>query len=235
MIHTGVPSWVVWFVSLTIGPTTALLIVFLVWEKIRPRPAKRVVRGDTTIELWVRERKYPSSAEAIVVPVAPDLKMTTGIAKWVRDRTANRLQRQAELAAPLEPGEVFVGSGGKFKFRLAALAVVMDDAKRAQPEWITQSVKRAFLMAREHDARSIIVPDMTEDLLRQPTDITDEQRRETCRPIAHAIVEAILEAPDDMEEIKIWCWRKVNEDIYVQELERLEPYRPVSRAAATAH
>src|SRR5438067_8563186 len=101
----------------------------------------------------MKERKYPSMAEAIIVPVGPDLKMGGGIAKWVRDATANRLQRDAERAATRPPGDAFAASGGKFRFKLAILAVVMDDSRRTSPEWISHSITRGIQLAQEHDMR----------------------------------------------------------------------------------
>jgi O-acetyl-ADP-ribose deacetylase (regulator of RNase III) len=222
MLVTNTPSWAWWFIVFTIMPSIGALALIFMRDKIGPKPVKKVIVGETTIELWVKERKYPSAAEAIIVPVAPDLELKVGIAKWVRDKTANRLQRDAERAAPREPGTVFIGAGGKFAFKFAILAVVMDDAKRTSPEWISSAITRGILQAQEHDVRTIILPDMTEDLLRQPNDITDADRNKTCGPIASAMIDGILSAPDAMETVKIWVWRTVNLPVFVAEMERLQ-------------
>lgn len=231
MIETGVPFYVI-FCTILMSLPVAVLIVLFVVEWTRPKPTRSVPLGDDkTLELWVRVNKQPVLADAIVVPVAPDLKMAVGMAKWVRDKTANTIQYQALDAAPLPPGEAFVGSGGKYRFNVTALAVVMDDLKRTSPAWIASGIRHAIERARAEDAQSILVPDMTEDLLRQPQWITDEQRRETCRPIARAIFDGILSADADMSVVKVWVWRAGYEDIFIEEMERIAQ----SHAAPTAH
>lgn len=233
MIHTGTPLWAWLFVLVAmVPPITALAILFIL-NKVGPKPVKKVIVGETTIELWVKERKYPSSGEAVIIPVAPDLNMNVGIAKWVKDKTANRLQRDAQRAAPREPGTAFIGPGGKFYFKFAILAVVMDDKKLTKPDWISNAITHGILQAQEHDVRTIIVPDMTEDLLRQPKEITDADRNKTCGPIARATLDGILNAPDAMETVKIWVWRSVNLPIFVAEMERLQG-APAGKLA-TAH
>lgn len=215
------PGWV-WLGTLVILLPVGLLLLMMAADFRKRRPLKSVDLGDTTIELWVLENRLPTTADAILVPVAPDLAMVAGIAKWVRDTTANAVQYEAQRVAPLPPGEAFVGSGGKYRYQVAALAVVMDEQKRTKPEWIRDAVRRAMQLACEQDAQTCLVPDMTQDLLRQPQTITEEQRRATCEPIARATIEGILAAGDSMEVVKIWVWRKGVEDIYLRELERLE-------------
>lgn len=221
MSIAGAPIWV-WVTAAIVAAHVGMLAAAIAWDIVKKHPLKSVRRGDNNIELWVRERRLPSSDEAIVVPVATDLKMSTGIAKWVRDATADAIQQQALKHAPLAPGEAIIGAGGKFRFGAAVLAVVMDDKKRTSPDWITEAVARAIELAREEGAQSIVIPDFTEDLLRQPQWVNDQQRRDTCAPIARAILQGVLAAREDMETVRIWVWRKGNEDIYVQELNRLE-------------
>ncbi len=216
----GSPYWIivgcllfsVWFIALA---------VVLVWEKIGPKPSKSVTVDGTTIELWERERKLPRSSDAIIVPVATDLKMAVGISKWVRDTTANAIQYEALRAAPLAPGNAFVGSGGKFRFGSAALAVVMDDTKRTSNKWITDAVAKSLTLLRDNDAEIITIPDFTEDLLRQPKWISDTQRQETCAPIARAIIDGIIAGGADVIHVRIWAWRG-NVDVWKAEFERLQ-------------
>jgi hypothetical protein len=215
----GSPIWV-WVGAAIVTVTALLMFFFIFWDIVRPKAIKSVTVGNSTIELWERERKMPGTAEAIIVPVAPDLKMSTGIAKWVRDATAGAVQYEAQKVAPLPPGDAFVGSGGRYRFAVAALAVVMDDTKRTSPEWITQAIAQALVMIRGRDAATCLLPDMTEDLLRQPQWISDDQRRETCRPIARAMINGVLAGAEDME-VKIWVWRG-NRDIWEEEFARLE-------------
>jgi len=214
------PMWAWEGAIITFG-TFFLLCASVVWDIVRKKPIKTVRHGDLTIELWARERRMPSPGEAIIVPVAPDLRMNIGIAKWVRDVTADEVQHEALAVAPLPPGDVFVGRGGKFRFGHTALAVVMDESKIPTPAWITDGVAHAIREARAEGAGTILLPDFTEDLLRQPPTITDEQRRESCRPIARAMLEGVLQAGDTMETVKVWVWRKGYEDIYAEEMDRL--------------
>lgn len=224
MFETVTPNWVWGFVAIGILlPFLALALLFI-RERLGAKPLKTLEMGDTTIELWVKEHAYPSQGEAIIAPVAPDLEMAAGIAKWVRDATADRIQTEADAAAPLQPGDAFVGSGGKYKFAVGALAVVMDNMKRTTPEWIAEGVRRAIILCNEAGARTVIIPDMTEDLLRQPAEISDAQRRETCGPIARAMIQGILDSGETMETIKIWVWLKANEGIFVEEMNRVEKH-----------
>ena len=140
----------------------------------------------------------------------------------MRDATAQEIQREALRAAPLPPGEVFVGTGGRFRFGHTALAVVMDDAKRTSPGWISDAVARAIRLCRAKGASVIILPDFTEDLLRQPQTITDEQRHETCGPIARAMLLGVLAEEDTMETVRIWVWRKEYAGVYLEEINRLD-------------
>lgn len=236
MLFPETPTWVWIGFAVLISPAV-LLFLMLVYEAVGPKPRKTVQLGDFTIELWVRERKYPRGADAIIVPVAPDLKMVTGIAKWVRDATANRIQYEAEQAAPLPPGEAFAGSGGRYRFKITALAVVMDEYKRTTPEWMVRAITRAMELANEKGAETCILPDMTEDLLRQPQSISEEERRKTCEGVASALVNAAANASDYVELVRIWVWRKGVEDIYIRELERLQKgmQQPIDRPSAAWH
>ncbi len=228
MTYTGIPTWAWGFIALTMVPTLFALILLFLRDATMSKPVRRVKRGDTTVELWTRDWARPPAGEALIVPVGTDLRMTTGIAKWARDTTANRLAAEAEAAAPLQPGQAWAGQGGKFRFRIASLAVVTDESKRTSEEWIAQGVNSAIQEARSQGARTCVVPDFTDDLLRQPKDITDAQRRETCGPIARAIVNGILASGDTMEEVRIWVWRKVDEDIYAEEMDRLATSEDIS-------
>jgi hypothetical protein len=217
----GFPLWV-WIGTAIVAATFGLLLLTIAYDMIRPKPVKTLYHGDLAIELWVKQRRMPAAGEAMIVPVAPDLKMVNGIAKWVRDATADDIQRQALTVAPLAPGEVFVGRGGKFRFGHTALVVVMDDKKVPSTRWITDGVARAITESRAAGANNIILPDFTEDLLRQPQTITEQQRRDSCGPIARAMLAGVIQAGDTMETVRIWVWRKGNEDIYAEEMARLE-------------
>ena len=224
------PLWI-WIGTIIIVSPVLATFALLAREFVRAKPLMALRHGETNIELWLRERKQPIWADAIIVPVAPDLKMTTGIAKWVRDATANAIQHEAQIVAPLAPGEAFVGSGGRYRFNVTCLAVVMDEYKRTTPEWISSAIARSLVEARQKDATSCLLPDFTEDLLRQPAQITQEQRRATCKPIAHAMIDGILASGGAMEVVRIWVWRAGMEDIFREELAALAAG---SRMAAAA-
>jgi len=232
MSFATTPTWVWGFVVITMLPPIALLGLLFLKEVFGPRASAHIQVGDTSIELWGKPWNRPPSAEAIIVPVAPDMQLVNGIAKWARDSTANRLQDAAEHAAPLAPGEAFIGPGGKFKFQLTALAVVMDESNQTTADWIERGIVRAMIMAREKEARAIVLPDFTDDMLRQPANISDEQRRETSTLVAKAMIQALLDNPDCMEEVKIWVWRAETRDIFLKEMDRLK--RPAFSDTRTA-
>src|ERR1700722_10725330 len=104
----------------------------LVFAKPFIRPAYSVSKNGLNVKLWVAQRKAPflmTSAirnQAMLVPVAPDLKMVFGIAKRVRDYGADMVQNEALKAAPLAPGDAFVGSGARYRFSHTVLAVIFD-------------------------------------------------------------------------------------------------------------
>ena len=225
------PLWV-WAFAI-IGPVgiTLLLLLTIVATRSQGKPLKRIELDECTIELWARERKLPCNAGALIVPVASDLKMAAGIAKWAKDKTANAVQYEADSAAPLQPGQAFVGSGAKFSFNLTGLAVVMDDQKRTKPEWIASAIKRAMEVARERDADTCIIADMTNDLLQQPSWPTDEDRRNACLPIARATLDGIIQSNGAMENVVIWVWQKGVEEIYLEELNRLDARLEIGAAA----
>ena len=199
-------------------------------------PRYRVSLQDLTIEVYAHKRKVPllAQSDGIVVPVGPDLKMLFGISKMVRDRGADIIQREADLVAPLEPGSAFVGSGAKYRFKHIALAVIFDSQKRPSAEYISKSIISAIRMLREKGAKSVVVADMTENLLAQPSWITKESRAKTAELTARIIVEAISVSGGNAKTIKIWCTEPENVPFYVTELKRLAEQEK-SGAAAVAN
>lgn len=188
------------------------------------RPTARVALQDLTIELWVSQRKLPMSlrADAIIVPVAPDLKMVFGIAKMARDMGADAVQHEAALVAPLQPGDAFVGSGARYRYKHTALAVIFDHNKRTSPAIISQAVGTALRKLRGLHVNSVVFPDMTENLLAQPNWITDEQRRATAALTARLMVDAIVSGGLMASTVRIWVWDAQNAPFFKQELERVK-------------
>lgn len=215
------PLWV-WALGAAVLLVLAVLAGVVAWALLRPRPLRRIRLGNTRVSLWVRERRMPRRVATIVAPVAPDLRMIVGIAKWIRDATAGAAQRQADAVAPLQPGAAAIVGGGKYRFRRTALAVVTDERKRCNTELIRTAVANAIDMARGAGGGSVLIPDFTEDLLSQPRTVTDEQRRETCRPIAEAVLDAVRASAGPADEVLIWVWRPGVEDVWAAELERHE-------------
>jgi len=233
--HYTLP-WIWAFLLIGLAPWVLGILLAGFVERLQPRPLRRVEADDRVLELWVRERRLPVRGDVIIVPVAPDLQMAAGIAKWVRDSTANSVQQEALRVAPLPPGEAFVGRGAKHRFRRAALAVVMDDQKRSRPEWVRAAVCEAIRAARAEGASTFILPDFTEDLLRQPRTITEEQRLATARPTARALVEAATESLIPGDRVVLWIWRRGTETIYAEELDRVAREVEVSGGSpAPAH
>ena len=187
-------------------------------------PRKRVVLPDLTIELWVCQRKLPMllRADAIVVPTAPDLKMVFGIAKMVRDMGADAVQYEANAVAPIAPGDAFVGTGAKFRYKYTALTVIFDENKRTSAALISESLAAAMRKLREKGARSVVVPDYTENLLTQPNWITTEQRQQTAAITSRLLVDAILTAGSNVKTVRIWVWDPANAPYYIAELDRLK-------------
>jgi len=186
-------------------------------------PTKRVALQDLTIELWVSPRKLPLAlrADAIIVPVARDLKMVFGVAKMARDMGADFVQHEAAKVAPLQPGDAFIGTGARFRYKYTALAVIFDQNKRTSPAVIGQAIGTALNKLRVLGANSVVFPDMTENLLAQPNWITDEQRHTTAAITARMMVDAIV-AGGLMGTVRIWIWDPRNASLFAEELDRVK-------------
>ena len=189
-------------------------------------PTKRIALQDLTIELWVSQRKLPLAlrADAILVPVATDLKMVFGIAKMARDMGADFVQHEAAKVAPLAPGDAFVGTGARFRYKHTALAVIFDRNKRTSPAIIGEAVGTALNKLRVLGVNSVVFPDMTENLLAQPQWITDEQRQTAAALTARLMVDAIV-AGGLMGTVRIWVWDAKNAPFFAEELERVKKER----------
>lgn len=194
------------------------------------RAEQRVRRGGFDVRLWVVERKLPyfmagaafvTRHQALLVPVATDLNMVFGIAKMARDYGADIVQREAERAAPLPPGEAFVGTGARYRYDFTVLAVIFDDLKRTSPDIIARAVKRGAQLASQRGCTGLILPDMTENLLAQPNWISQEQREQTADAAAMATIQAIRACRGMMDRYHIWCWDPRNAPAFRRELQKL--------------
>ena len=195
-------------------------------------PRYRATLENLTIELYVSQRKLPAlaAADALIVPVGPDLKMVSGVAKMARDRGADLVQYEANKVAPLLPGDVFIGTGARYRYKYTALAVIFDQSKRTSAELISQAIVNAVRKLRDLGAKSVVVADMTENLLAQPNWITVEQRRKTAAITAKIIVDAIIACGSTARTIKIWCSEPDNAQFYVEELKHIHNRERAARA-----
>lgn len=209
----------------------AAVAVWVLWSVIFP-PYYRMKVGDLKIELWVSQRKYPwvSRAQAFIVPVAPDLKMVFGSAKMARDWGANQVQAEAEKVAPLKPGEVFVGTGSRYRWQRTALAVIFDNQKRTNPEILATALKNAAHQLASEDITNALLPDLTENLLTQPNWISDEQREATARQAARLTLDALVSSASELKVVRIWCFDPRNADLYIEEMEKWQEEREAQLA-----
>lgn len=186
-------------------------------------PRYRATLDDLTIELYVSQRKLPflAGADALIVPVGTDLKMVFGVAKMARDRGADIIQAEASRVAPLRPGDAFVGTGARYRYKHTALAVIFDESKRTSAAIISQAVTTAVTKLRAVGARSVVIADMTENLLAQPNWITAEQRRKTAAITAKIMVDAIIACGKNAKTVKIWCSEPDNAPFFVSELKHI--------------
>lgn len=187
-------------------------------------PSYRARLHDLTIELFVSQRKLPllAGADALIVPVGPDLKMVFGVAKMARDRGADIVQVEASRVAPLPPGDAFVGTGARYRYKFTALAVIFDENKRTSAAIVSQAVITAVTKLRAAGARSVVLADMTENLLAQPNWITVEQRHKTAAITAKIMIDAIVACGKNMKTVKIWCPEPDNAQFFVEELKHLQ-------------
>jgi hypothetical protein len=165
----------------------------------------------------------PRGADLVVAPVATDLRMAAGIAKWVRDATANAAQKAADAVGSSARGTAILAPGGRYRFRNAALAVVLDEAKRFSVADVQAALEAALRIGREAGARTAVLPDFVDDLMRQSQVVTLEERRSLARLLAPAVVAAAAAAGAlGYTSVTLWVYRSGVEDIYADALNAAE-------------
>lgn len=211
------------------------VLAWLLWPVIFP-PFYRVRAKGLSIELWVSQRKYPwaSRSQAVIVPVAPDLKMAHGGAKMIRDWGANRAQYEADEVAPLKTGEAFLASGARYRWSHTALAVVFDAQKRTSPELLAEALRNAVAKLSAEEVSSALIPDLTDSLVSQTNWITDEQREEAARTSARMLLNALVDANSDLKVARIWVYDPRNRDVFVEEMEKWQDEYNAKAAAQSA-
>jgi len=226
--NTGIPPLYIVqaiLVFFFLGPVVTIVALAILRPYIFP-PYYRMKSAGLVIELWVTKRTFPYAAfaEAVIAPVGPDLKMNTSAAKVVRDWGASKVQYEANSAAPLKPGDAFLGSGARFRFnwRMTALAVVFDEQKRTNPELFGVAIHKAAELAAQQGAANILLPDMTENLMQQPNWVTDIEREAATRKTARLMVLSLLPLDGVITTVKIWVNNSETADLYIEEMDRMQ-------------
>jgi hypothetical protein len=188
------------------------------------KPSYSVKVGNSALELWVAHRRLPMllTAGGIIVPVSPNLKMVTGVAKYVRDIGADLAQYDANRVAPLPPGEAFITSGAKYRFKYTALAVVFDEQMRTDASIVRRAVRNAVAGLAQKGCSTIILPDFTDNLVPQPNQLPRDVYRATAVATAATLVSAAQSCAGMASRIRIWTWNPISTEIYRRELQRIE-------------
>ncbi len=221
------PLWIVQIILVigVLGPVATVILLGVLRPYILP-PYYHMKAGQLSIELWVTKRTFPYAAlpEAVIAPVAPDLKMNTSAAKVVRDWGASKVQYEANEVAPLKPGDAFLGSGARFRvnWRMTALAVVFDEQKRTNPELFGVGIHTAAKLAAAQGAANLLLPDMTENLMQQPNWVTDAEREAATRQTARLMILSLFPLEGIVTTVKLWMASPEAADIYIEEMERMQ-------------
>lgn len=222
-----VPTWI-WAGTAVIAVPVIVVVLALLWEMTRPRPALTLRDRGTRIELWLGGPKMPGRADAVLVPVAPDLVLAAGSARWVRGVTAGVSQAHAERLAPREPGEALLVPGSRGRFRYAVLAVVMDSRKRYSDEWAIAAARATAKLASCEGIASILIPDWTPDLMSQPrTQDAAFRQREAARiaPLVLDVAEALV---GEVTCVRVWVPDRATAEVYREELGKRQLHHAVA-------
>lgn len=208
-----IPAWI-WAGTAAVAVPVLVVVFVVVWEISRPRPTL-VLRGDgSRLELWTGQPRMPTRSDLVIVPVAPDLKLVAGAAHWVRGVTAGRTQAEADAHAPRDPGDAVLVTGSRGRLPRVALAVVMDERKRYSAEWAIAAVRRAIEASRVDGVASVLIPDWTPDLMRQPRRQDAEFRRHEAEQIAPLVRDVALSLLGEVPVIRVWVPDPALADVY---------------------
>ena len=147
--------------------------------------------------------------------------MVFGAAKLARDYTSGQIQREALRVAPLAPGEAFAGSGGKYRFKHTGLAVIFDKQKRTSAGIIRKAVRNAIGKCYELGARTVLLPDFSENLISQPNWISSQKKLDSITTYAAILMESVRDCKDTVKAIRIWVWDPDALPVYIAEMQRL--------------
>lgn len=229
MTSLTIPAWI-WTGTAVAAIPVAAVVLAMLWEVRRPKPSLVVRQKGTRLELWETGRRLPQRSDLVLVPVAPDLQMVAGSSLWARGATAGQAQREAAKLAPVEPGKAAVVSGARYRFGRTGLIVAMDDRKRYAPEWILSAVRDSVERTRATSVASVLIPDWTDDLCRQPRRQDASYRVKVAADIAPVVVDAAVALLGEVPVVRIWVRDAALAPVYRSELER----RLVSAQAVAA-
>jgi len=213
------PLWI-WIGTGIVAVPVLAVALAVVWDLLGPRPRLALrVRG-SRVELWAGAPRLPRRSDLVIVPVGPDLQMVAGSALWARGQTAGRAQREALGASPREPGDAVLVSGARYRFARTALAVVMDAQRRYTEEWIASAVRRAASLVAPGSTASVLIPDWTPDLMRQPRNPDVGHRQATASDVAPAIVAAVVALTGQVPVVRLWVPDAAVGGVYCEEVRR---------------
>jgi len=129
----------------------------------------------------------------------------------------------------MDPGEAIIVSGARYRFRNTALAVVMDSQKRYDAGWIRAAVRRSVELAGTGKVRSVMIPDWTDDLVRQPRKVDADLRRRTASFVAATLMDAVRDLDGQVHVVRFWVRDPALVDAY-----RAQMDQPVTTARTVA-
>lgn len=214
----AVPLWI-WIGAGIAAIPIGLVVLAILWEARSRRPVLQFRQDGTLFELW-HSRTLPRPTDVAVVPVSTDLKLVAGSALWVRGVTADMAQREADHAAPRPVGDAVLVAGARYRFKRAALAVVMNPSKLYAAEWIRDALMRSVALAAELPASSVTIPDWTPDLMRQPRGVSEQVRRAETTRIADSLTSSALALSGRVPVVRLWVRDPLAAEIYRSHLLR---------------
>lgn len=196
--------------------------------RIRPNAVFSV--GNTRVELYTLAPTslHRLSADVLILPTDPTLRMVRGIRKQVRDYGGYRLiEDEATTLAPLPPGGIAITSGGRTRFRKIVHPNLYDAQYTTHPQIQRDRLQKAFEVALQQNARTIAIADYTLDL-----------RRALAEETAYTLMEAWQPFRQQSLTLKIVTTRPINGWAFQQVLgwvaqQGLQPYPAALRVRHT--
>lgn len=172
-----------------------------------PKLVWRTWIGTCTIELYHVQYLRRLRADALVLLSNRLLWMGARVSKRVRDEAGDLVEEEARRYAPLPPGEAVSTGGGMLRVRYIVHANPLNEQLIATPELLATALDNALKRCEQLDARRVIFPDFTEQLVGWSA--------EQC---ARALIEAIERSGGNLQEALIACWKQEHLPAYQQVL-----------------